>query len=159
MGCWDIFVFGQVTKNEYIQYLYSAWLQGTNILDIRIRKRSEYENIRYSYVVKSYYEDIRSCRPWPTGSRNCSYIYMHKYVTHFVENLLYGVIKSLHSTYSIFISVHIAQNKYTQYSYLVRYLATNIFDIHIWPVARNQYVLYLYLVSCQDINVFNICIQ
>ena len=74
MGCWDIFVFGQVTKNEYIQYLYSAWLQGTNILDIRIRKRSEYENIRYSYVVKSYYEDIRSCRPWPTGSRNCSCI-------------------------------------------------------------------------------------
>ena len=34
---YSIFVFGQVTKNEYIRYSYSARLLETNIFDIRIR--------------------------------------------------------------------------------------------------------------------------
>ena len=40
------------------------------------------------------------------------------------------IIKGLHHTYSIFSLV--ARNKYIHYSYSVRYLGTNIFDIRIW---------------------------
>ena len=102
---YSIIVFDQVARNEYI------W---------------------YSYSVKYFYKYIFICIPWPPGSINSSGL--HKYETKIVENLLYGgrgVFKSLHFIYSIFVFVQVAWNKYIRYSYSVRYLGTNIFDIRI----------------------------
>ena len=69
---YSIFIFGLVSKNEYIQYSYSFRYLGTNIFDIRIRsgckKRiysifvfgqlSRYEYIRYSYSVNFFFTNI-----------------------------------------------------------------------------------------------------
>ena len=69
---YSIFIFGLVSKNEYIRYSYSFRYLGTNIFDIRIRsgckKRiysifvfgqlSRYEYIRYSYSVNFFFTNI-----------------------------------------------------------------------------------------------------
>ena len=129
---YSTFVFGQVAKNKYIRYSYSVRLGGTNKFDICIRSGCR-ERI-YSIFIFSeiFYKYIFICIPWPPGSINSSGL--HKYETKLVENLFYGgrgVFKSLHFIYSIFVFVQVAWNKYIRYSYSVRYLGTNIFDIRI----------------------------
>ena len=79
-----------------------------------------------------------------------------------------AVIKSLHCIYSIFIFGLVSKNEYIQYSYLFRYLGTNIFDIRIrsgckmriysifvfGQLSRYEYIRYSYSVNFFFTNIF-----
>ena len=65
------------------------------------------------------------------------------------------VIKTLYFIYSIFVFGQVSKIEYIRYSYLVRYIGTNLFDICIHQVARHEYTQYSYSVGCLDMNIFD----